>query len=563
MSRIFTPILATPRNRGWGGGPGTMWFEGENGFWMILERPEDYDTVQYFLGLDQTTGYPAWLSVPGLPIVRIAFIPSTAVLFPPSLGLGVSMPSIASTATLYPVSIESPINITGATISSGAVLHPPTIAHEQNITASTIASGATLFAPTLEVEELTNSRSLHGNFASPTALDATEVLVIPFKVALLKISGTDSTTATNAFGGGGNVYGWGLATSEANQVSVINSDDFGAGTMSCWSSDSDECIWHSIDLVTGATIGKLAVESWDYDEIDDETTITLKVTAAMAGAHRLFWLAWGGEDTEAAITFHTEPATTGNHVETVGIADADLYLYTGAHQTAAIPSASSHALAFFGACDKDGNSAVWCGGAEHGTASSDTAKYCRAGQVIAMMPGDPNTLNARASFVSRSGTNLTLNWASRASNRRYAICALKGFTNSLVTSFTVPEDATAHSLTGLSFRPTSGLFFSTLILPEQADNTPAARIDFSLGAYSNNTATRTAGDGGCWGIRSTDNAGTSNAFRGVRPVTDDVGCSGNFDVRITVDSINSDGLDFVMTEPNGSNDTFIPCVLIG
>src|SRR5688572_28358983 len=126
MSESFNPIIRRPRNRGWGGAF-QMWYEDEDGIWQSIERPADWATIPYFLGIDQATGLPTWLALPGAAtedIVRTGHIASTLQLFPPSLIRVVVLPFIGPTAVLYPPAME---NVGVAFIPSGSQMFPPAI----------------------------------------------------------------------------------------------------------------------------------------------------------------------------------------------------------------------------------------------------------------------------------------------------------------------------------------------------------------------------------------------------------------------------------------------------
>jgi hypothetical protein len=409
-------------------------------------------------------------------------------------------------------------------------------------------------------------QSKHGNFACSTVLSATVELTFPFELKVLVIHGNDMETAINQSISTGGRWGWGVATSASSRYACTALDVDAAGTSDTYSSDRDDCIWFALNTGSG-TFGRLDVQSWSYDSGGDETTVTLVMDEAFFQQCRLYYLGWGGESMEAAITTHTEPGATGDQGLTVGLADADGFLFLGAGRTAALPAEGAHAFLFFGACDTNGGSAVWCGSCEDNVGTMDTGRYPKSGQVIAMMPGDPNSVDARASFVSVSGTTLTLNWAERTSTRRYAVVSLKGL-NVAVTAVTALANAATASISGLAFEPTSGLFFGDM-QQEAVSDTPWAQFDVTMGAYSmtHSGAGGAVGsglttDGGCWGVRSSDNTAASTVVEGSRPSSDDIAASGPNDIQIDILTIQPDGLDFTIDDTHPGL-FFLPCILVG
>jgi len=169
MSENFNPLLRRFRNRGWEYQPGDVYYVDADGIWQTVSRPSDWATVPYFFGIDQATGFPAWLSLGGevSSIVRGAFIAASTTLFPPSVARVVTLPSIGPDTVLYPPALAS---IGVPFLASTAQLFPPTILPEQAVTGGTIAAGTTLFAPTVS-----GALGITGAFISGTQLFAPTV----------------------------------------------------------------------------------------------------------------------------------------------------------------------------------------------------------------------------------------------------------------------------------------------------------------------------------------------------------------------------------------------------
>jgi hypothetical protein len=355
------------------------------------------------------------------------------------------------------------------------------------------------------------SNSKAGSFQLGTlTVGHTVDLTFPFDCKFLMLHGNGMETAAGQAHSTVNMkqcIGW--ATGTSSRRAVAYQVDDAADPMSTDRKHSDTCVYCVLGT-TGLDAGAIDINSWSFSA--GVTTIQLIVDVAFSFNYRIFYWGVGGSSVEAGLTTHQEPGATGDQGLTVGVSGANLFLFMGAHGASAptgthASDTTASALQFFGACDNAGGAAVWCGGSEDAIGTSDCSCYSRAGQVIAMMPGDPNTLTARATFVSVSGTTLTLNWAERAATRYFFVAALK-VPSASVAGVTMPlghPQSIAHST---SFKPTGGLVFSRANA-EDADDTPSGNYALSIGQYGGDLSG--AGNEGCWANREADNSASAQA----------------------------------------------------
>jgi hypothetical protein len=157
--------------------------------------------VQYFLGYDQTTGYPAWLALPGLPIVRIPAIASGAILFAPTLTGIVSLPFVASEAVLLQPVVIAPQDIALSTIVSASTLSSPTVSIAQTVELASLASGAVLFALSLDTPiidltepwgEVARQESTVGGKLTISGLNLSNITVVRLFITGVRVTDDDS-----------------------------------------------------------------------------------------------------------------------------------------------------------------------------------------------------------------------------------------------------------------------------------------------------------------------------------------------------------------------------------
>ena len=294
----------------------------------------------------------------------------------------------------------------------------------------------------------------------------------------------------------------GFATSSA-QCCIAFQDDHAAATSSADSADFDDRIWTELSISGLTNLGAIAVDDWTWN--GTAGSIVLIVTQDIGGANRSphYWVLGG--DMSASLTSHTEPASAAPHDITIGVEQPKLLLFASAGNSGAINTSKAHATMCLGMCDGDLNQAVVAIGSEDGLpTASDTGKYAKLGQCLAMMPGDPNSVDWRDSVIEINGNVVSFAGTERASSRRYWVAAINQI-SAKIASMTVAAGVGTQGTLATTFRPLTGLFMTSWG-PEDADNAPSSELIFSMGHYGHNSLSSSM----CWGVRSRDNVATQS-----------------------------------------------------
>lgn len=266
-----------------------------------------------------------------------------------------------------------------------------------------------------------------------------------------------------------------------NQAAYTFSTNGGASTDTGAGYRVDGCVKR---LITGlADGGILKVQSLDSDGF------TLEIVTAFGSDLRIGYLALSGTDIQAVDQGRlTEPAAAGNVSVTGLTITPDAVFFLGI-PTASLPTASQNdsRLMFGAACREDlGNikNAVWCGGSDHGAATSQAMSYNRFGECIAQLNSAVTGINSRASVTSFNSDGFTLNFSEVTGSQIQFLYVVIAGGRWHMGSFNAAGDTTTTKVEhGLQFVPKAVLAVGSTGAEDAAD-TPHNDDFYCIGAFT-------------------------------------------------------------------------------
>lgn len=293
----------------------------------------------------------------------------------------------------------------------------------------------------------------------------------------------------------------GFATSTSDRRSLLDQGTNNVGTCNATAGHRDDCILHMSN--TQGDSGRLDISAVAADGF------TFRVDVQAVQATTVMWEAWGGSDVTAATTGEfTEPGATGNADYTVtGSFQPTVLMVCMGQATTANTMANTDGGMSFGVAT-GASTAQWTFGLndDDGSTVSDTDRYGRSDEILAVIANGGGNPDARASFSQFNSDGFRLNWAARtASARRGIYLAIAGGSNWRAGSFTLDTTTlnTTATVSGLSFTPI-GASFASHGIAEQAAGTSTTFAALSLGACD------AAGNRFGVGVISEDSAASSS-----------------------------------------------------
>lgn len=342
----------------------------------------------------------------------------------------------------------------------------------------------------------------------------------------------------------------GFAVSTSSRRAVATYDQHASGTMICTSGYRDDCVVLTVDGSPAAS-GRLDLNSIASDGfqliVDDQAPADVMV----------FWEAWGGSEiTVAAVVDIAEPSATGNVDYTVtgftnGATD-QVVMFAGTQTTGASPSAvrtdGGICMGFASGPDA-ANNIVMAGNQDDGSTTSDTDRYIRDGECVAMIALAGGNPNARAQLTQFGTNNFRLNWAAvGTTDRRYIALAIKGG-KWVVGSTTINATSASATATvsGLPFAPI-GVSLMSGFSTEDAAGTSSVEDKKSMGSGSS-TSSRAAQ--GCWDENgpTTSDVNVTVEYDGILAVPT---ASATIDCVIDLSQMNSDGFQLIVDDAGAS-----------
>lgn len=333
----------------------------------------------------------------------------------------------------------------------------------------------------------------HGSLAWNAADVATTVytvsgLAFQPKAIIVQINGQSSATdaITNTTDARVCV---GVGTGTADRRCQGFYEDDAAATMDTAEIYRDDAILATVSAA-GAADGLLDLNSITSDGF------TLIVDDAAPADLRVFWWAFGGADITNQQTGEiTEPGATGVVSYTVGAGwQPDVVVFAGCPLTAAPPTAaeiSSGLMIGAASGTAAGSQWVFWGTSENAVAQSNTNRYGKSGECVALMPVTGGNPDATAVLNAFDAAGFDLNWTARASTRKLIYLALQGGSwaagNSTIDMTTIGNTSV---ISGLAFAPV-GVLIASHGQVENTAATGAAGHLWSLGGFSSTTSRRT------------------------------------------------------------------------
>lgn len=284
--------------------------------------------------------------------------------------------------------------------------------------------------------------------------------------------------------------GMGFAVSATNRANVSVLDQDAQATQICENYNSTDAIATTLSGA-GAVDGALDISSFDAAGftaiVDDQVPVNLDV----------FYEAWGGDGVQGAeILTISEPAATGDVDYVTGFQPAVVFFATRLGPTTGTLQADSSNLAL--GVSTGGAAAqniVVFGFSDDGSATSDTRRRCKTGEVICnMIAAGAATVDARAVVTQWNANGFRLNWSVRTTtNRKTMALAIGG--GQWFAGATTIEGQTGSATTtvrGLPFRP-CGVSLMGVSMAESSTNAASTENKMSLGAASSASSRRAQG----------------------------------------------------------------------
>src|SRR3990172_253819 len=310
---------------------------------------------------------------------------------------------------------------------------------------------------------------------------------------------TGRTGTSDSVGGADAKPAIGWAVSSTSRYTWSLQLDDGAGTSNTDRyRDTTACL-SAID-VSGVVDGLLDFVSFNSDGFSVVPDIAFVDTC------RVTYLALGGSDlqVEQGSVVSSIGATGDEDFTSLGFTPDALLILDSASADLTV---TVHARASFGAAaGSTPSNAVWACSSENGQALTDSASYCRSGEIFVRMdtdPSDPTPIARRATLTAWLTNGFRLNWTENiAGTVTLFYLALRGG-NFRVDSLLTQTDTTTDIVeTGFGFAPKAGLIVSACRAASTED-TVSAGLELSVGAFAGTT------DRGAQGCHDDDNADTS------------------------------------------------------
>lgn len=362
------------------------------------------------------------------------------------------------------------------------------------------------------------------------------------------------TETTDTAGGNNSIRGMGWVTSTSSRRVVASQSEDAVGTSNCDTTIRNDTCIAAIDTA-GASDGLADLQSLDAGGftlvIDEQFTVDLAITV----------LAVGGSDiTNVAIVDANEPATATTQAITGVGAQPDALLGMSVPAINAPNSIAVDARFTIGISDGT-NDATFGVASDNGQGTSDTAHYALDGEFFGAINAGLSAVNSRASVQSFDADGMTMNWAAVQGSqfRNYHYLAITGAKFAVGSAVTENDTVTTIPITGAGFHPQAGLVISA-VEPENTSPTMAAKDEISFGAFND------MGEQNSQGVRDGDNVGTTVVGSAVDVDSVYVNLNSTSDAvegEMILNSLDSDGATFIMTDADPANQNYFAVLFIG
>jgi len=246
--------------------------------------------------------------------------------------------------------------------------------------------------------------------------------------------------------------------------------------------DDTQCI--GILTATGTLDGLMDLQSLDSGGF------TLEVDDVFAASYRVQYLALGGTDiTDAVYSTFAKATVTGDQDVTTLAFQPDFVLFFTNQFSGIVGSPLADSRFTLGAADAALNQAVWMGGSNDGSATSQTASYCTDAEVLAAFSPTVAAVDVRAIFKSMLSNGFRVEWLEQTTAVADTIqfVAMKGGSYKVGSLLTRTDTTTDIVVSGLASQPAAALFVSHG-KAESTVNTHQDDDELSIGAFSSTTA---------------------------------------------------------------------------
>ena len=334
--------------------------------------------------------------------------------------------------------------------------------------------------------------------AAATQYSVTGLTFTP-KVVLLWWAGRPDTS--DASGEADIQSGFGVAVSPTERWAQALCEDHAVATTASFRYHTQDACVAILDM-TGAVVGVADFTSFNAGGF------TLVIDDQFPAALRVSWLALGGSDLTGvkAGAFQLHATETGDHDYT-GLTSftPDFGLFATSRVATAPPSGAGTYIFSLGVATALAQ-AVLSVQSNSGNATSDTASYCRTGEMFAAVSPSTLTCSIRASLTSFLTDGFRINTIEGPGANYIFFLALKGGSYE-VGNFVTATDTTEFS-EGVSFQPKATLFASANRAESTAD-IGTTHIEQSLGAAAAN------GNQNAQYVRIKDGSADSDCFSAI------------------------------------------------
>ena len=400
-----------------------------------------------------------------------------------------------------------------------------------------------------------------GSFNTGTGAVGTDIVItgVGFKPDLVIFSGTRLTQTTDGIkttdpGHAAMNIGWMIndnadgAPTARRAVGSISADAATSGESGCqMRDDAVVMVLTSNGVVDGQADGK----TFDADGF------TLVVDIDFFESNRVHYLAIKKDSdiTNIASGRQVPPTATGNVAYTGPGFRPDFVLFAGCRETI-INTPSPHGVLTIGAATSSTKRGVCTICSLNGNTTMFTDGYGYAGECLAFpLPAatNPQTLQARADFVSMDTNGFTLNWleAVNPNASQFMWLAIKGGQWDVYNALTQINTTTEININN-GFQPLGGMVVSAM-RAQSTQDVMTAHVGLSVGLWA------TATDERCFFINDEDGAATSLTAAGVEH--DSV--YGSFVLTtqainglMQVTSVDTDGVNFLMSNADAAQNFF-------
>lgn len=314
-----------------------------------------------------------------------------------------------------------------------------------------------------------------GSFSTGTGALGTTVVVSDtgFQPEAIIFWWSGRSESVDAVGRGIVNRGYGFATGATSRAAVASNSADASASSNTAKLHREDCCIAVVD--SGGTVNGII----DFQSFDTGG-FTLVVDDVMPRDQRIHYLALAGDITNAAVGGFTSAGVIGDQDITSLAFQPDFALFISSFDTV-VPSDSAAARMIIGAAVSSSQMATMSNVSRDAQVTMDTYSTANDAEVIAVMSTTALSVSERATFVSFLSNGFRINWTEAANARPFTFLALKGGNYSVGSILTQTDTTTDITKTGLGFKPSAVLLFSTG-KAEDAVNTGSDHDRWSIGA---------------------------------------------------------------------------------